>query len=162
MYRSLSNVVVNGTDRVLDTTTDVSGNYSVTFQPLPDETGIYSISASFPGAPVGASQAEFTIVGLTATPANIASLSVVPGTPLTGQITLTNLDSTVLTGITATVSGGPAGLTAQLTPPSTLTALGEGTLSYSLTATATGGGARERSRSTSLPLKGQSFKYPST
>ncbi len=141
-------VLVAGTERVLNATTDANGNYAVTFQPLPTEAGVYSIAAGYPGATIGPSQGQFTIVGMTANPANIASLSLAPGTPLTGQITLTNLTDMPLTGLAATVEGGPTGLTSQLTIPQTLEASGQGTLSYTLTAGATGGRARVRSSST--------------
>src|SRR5579864_1518306 len=80
---------------------------------------------------------QFTIVGMTATP-GFATLQVLAGTPLTGQITLTNLDLTPLTGITAVAQGGPTGLQAQLSVASTITGSGQTSLSYTLNAS-TGG-----------------------
>ncbi len=68
---------------------------------------------------------------MTAAPAS-ANVRIVPNTPLTGQFTLTNLSGESLTGLTATASGGPAGLTVQLTPPSQIAGNGTATLAYSL------------------------------
>ncbi len=129
-------ILVAGTTRTLTATTDSSGHYSVTFQPLEDEAGEYSVTAADPGVTNPAVQAQFEIVGMTATPAN-ANVSVVPNTPLTGQFTLTNLSDVTLSGLTATASGGPAGLTVQLTPPSQITGEGTATLAYSLDDTGT-------------------------
>ena len=75
------------------------------------------------------------IVGMTASPA-YATVKVVPGTPLTGQFTLTNLSNTPLTGLAAVPQGGPAGVTVQLTPASQIAGDGAATLSYTMTASA--------------------------
>ena len=131
-------VQVDGTTRTLTATTDANGSYSVTFQPLPDEAGEYSVTAADPGVTNPAVQSEFTIVGMTATPAT-ANVTVVPNTPLSGTFTLTDLSDTTLTGLTATASGGPAGLTVNLTPPSQIAGDGTATLSYSLDDTSTQG-----------------------
>ncbi|HWE97612.1 MAG TPA: CARDB domain-containing protein [Tepidisphaeraceae bacterium] len=127
-----------GLVRTLTATTDGNGNYSTTFLPFPLETGTYSISAGYPGAPVGASQGQFTIVGITANPLH-DSLRVQVGTPLDGQITLTNLGTTDLSGITAVAQGGPAALNVQLNVASMLPGSGQATLSYTFSA-ANGGG----------------------
>ena len=129
-------ILVAGTTRTLTATTDASGHYSVTFQPLPNEAGEYSVTAADPGVTNPAVQAQFEIVGMTASPAS-ANVTVVPNTPLTGQFTLTNLSDVTLTGLTATASGGPAGLTVQLTPPSQIAGDGTATLAYSLDDTST-------------------------
>jgi len=129
-------ILIDGTSRTLTGTTDASGNYSVTFQPLPDEAGDYSVTAADPDVTNPAVQAQFVIVGMTATPAN-ANVTVVPNTPLTGTFTLTNLSETALTGLKATASGGPAGLIVQLTAPSQIAGDGTANLTYSLDDTGT-------------------------
>ena len=78
-------ILVAGTTRTLTATTDASGNYSVTFQPLPNEAGEYSVTAADPGVTNPAVQAQFAIVGMTASPAT-ANVTVVPNTPLTGHV----------------------------------------------------------------------------
>jgi hypothetical protein len=110
-------ILVAGTTRTLTATTASNGSYSVTFQPLPNEAGEYSLTAADPGVTNPAVQAQFTIIGMTASPAS-ANVTVVPNTPLTGTFTLTNLSDTTLSGLTATASGGPADLTVQFTTPS--------------------------------------------
>ena len=114
-------IMVAGTTCTLTAMTNGNGQYSITFQPLANETGEYSVSADDPGVTNPAVQAQFEIVGMTASPTS-ENVKIIPNTPLTGQITLTNLTDIALTGITATTSGGPAGLTAQVTPPSTIPA----------------------------------------
>jgi hypothetical protein len=127
-------VLVNGTTRTLTAYTDSGGHYSITFEPLQTEAGAYAVTAADPGVTNPAVQAHFEIVGMTASPAS-GNVQVVPNTPLSGQFTLTNLSGVPLTGVTATASGGPAGLTEQLTPPSQVAGNGTATLGYSLDAT---------------------------
>ena len=127
-------ILVAGTTRTLTATTDSSGHYSVTFQPLQNEAGEYSAAAAEPSVTNPAVQAQFEIVGMTASPAS-ANVHVVPNTPLTGQFTLTNLSNVTLTGLTATARGGPAGLSVQLTAPSQIAGDGTATLAYSLNST---------------------------
>ncbi len=78
-------ILVDGTTRTLTATTDSNGNYSVTFQPLPDEAGEYSVTAGDPGVTNPPVQAQFEIVGMTASPAT-GNVTIVPNTPLTGAI----------------------------------------------------------------------------
>ena len=95
---------------------------------------------------------------MTASPAT-ANVTVVPNTPLTGTFTLTNLSSTTLTGLTATASGGPAGLTVQLTPPGQIAGNGTATLAYSLDDTVDAGGLRRGDDPGRPPPRGP-FSHP--
>ena len=131
-------ILVDGTTRTLTGTTNASGDYSVTFQPLPDEAGNYSVTAADPGVTNPAVQAQFTIVGMTATPAT-ANVTVVPNTPLTGTFTLTNLSDETLTGLSGSYSGEASGMTVQLTLPSEIAGDGTAPLSYTLSDTSTQG-----------------------
>ncbi len=94
------------------------------------------MTAADPGVTNPAVQAQFEIVGVTATP-QTARVTIVPNTPLTGQFTLKNLSNVALSGLTATASGGPAGLTVQLTAPSQLAGNATATLGYTIDETAT-------------------------
>ncbi len=123
---------VAGTTRTFTTTTDANGHYSYTFQPLQNEAGEYSVTADDPGVANPTVQAHFEIVGMSSSPPN-ATVTVVPNTPLTGQFTLTNLSNATLTGLTATASGGPAGLVVSLTVANQISGAGTATLAYSLT-----------------------------
>ncbi len=129
-------VMVGGTTRTLTATTGPTGHYSITFQPLENEAGNYSVAAADPGVSNPPAQIQFQIVGMTAAPAS-ANVQVVPNTPLTGQFTLTNLSGMALTGLTATASGGLAGLNVQLTAPTQIAGGGTATLAYSLDSTST-------------------------
>src|SRR5262249_22741604 len=51
-----------------------------------------------------------------------------------GQIQLINLGDVPLTGLTASVIGGPANVIVQVTPPIGLDGMGTGTMAYSITA----------------------------
>ena len=124
-------VMVAGTTRTLTAMTDSSGAYSVTFQPLPNEAGQYSVTADDPGVTNPAIKWSLLIIGMTASPAS-ANVTVVPNTPLTGQFTLTNLGDGPLADLTATASGGPAGLNVQLSPPSQVPGNGTATFTYTL------------------------------
>ncbi len=129
-------IQVAGTTRTLTATTEANGNYSVTFQPLPNEGGDYSVTAADPGVTNPAVQAQFEIAGMTASPST-ASVTVVPDTLLSGMFTLANLSRHALTGLTATSTGGPSGLIVSLFPPTEIDAEGTATLDYTLDDTAT-------------------------
>ena len=116
-------ILVAGTTRTLTATTDSNGNYSVTFQPLPDEAGDYSVTAADPGVTNPAVQAQFAIVGMTAFPGHREGDGRSQHAA-DGHFTLTNLSDVTFSGLTATASGGPAGLTVQLTPPVRSRAMG--------------------------------------
>ena len=131
-------ILVDGTSRTLTGTTTASGDFSVTFQPLPDEAGSYSVTAADPGVTNPAVQAQFEIVGMSASPAT-GNVTVVPDTPLTGTFTLTNLSDVMLTGLTATYSGAPTGMTVQLTVANEIAGDGTAPLSYTLNDTSTQG-----------------------
>ena len=112
-------------------TTDSAGNFAVTFQPLANEAGAYTVAAAYPGSAAVAPQASFNIIGFSATPA-YGTVRVIPGTPLTGSVTLTNLTSIALTGLAATAVGGPAGTTVQFNLPTTVAGFGQVTLTYTI------------------------------
>jgi hypothetical protein len=100
----------DGFRRVLETTTDASGGYSVQFRPLPNEAGVYSIAAAHPGVAEDISQGQFALVGMRTDVATVPLL-LTPGTLLTGSFTLYNLGSVPLTGLTVEVLGAPASIT---------------------------------------------------
>ena len=91
--------------RVLTATTDANGNYTVTFTPLPNEAGAYTVAAAHPSVVEDVIQAQFELVGMSANPSSL-SLRVVPGTPLTGTVEVDNLGSVPLTGLSIAAQGG--------------------------------------------------------
>jgi hypothetical protein len=126
-------ILVNGTRRVLNVTTDANGNFSTAFQPLPNEAGRYAVAADHPAVTQDTIQASFTLVGMSATPGRLFP-QLAPGTPLSGEIDLANLSDVPLTGLTATVINAPANVSAQLNVGPTLAANGTLKLNYTLTA----------------------------
>jgi len=142
-------VLVDGTQRQYTATTDGNGNFAFSFQPLPNEAGQYTAIAAYPGVPEtqiaaeaenltpqDTNAAQFTIVGMTATPGN-ATFKVVPLTPLSGSFTLTNLSGLPLSGLTASAENAPADLDVQLSVPATLGGGKQVTLAYTITAEGT-------------------------
>ena len=107
-------VDVRGIDRVVSALTDSSGNFSVTFTPLPNEAGVYTFFAAHPHVATGRLQGVFSLVGLTADPSQ-PSLTLIPGAAaVSGQITLKNLGDVALTQVTAAVLTAPTNFTVSL------------------------------------------------
>src|SRR6185369_12320274 len=105
-------VAVQGSRRVLNSITDGNGDFQLTFQPLPNEAGRYTIGADHPLVLEDTNQDQFTILGMRASPDRL-NLKLVPNEPLSGQIELRNLGDVPITGLTATPIL-PAGLNATL------------------------------------------------
>ena len=102
-------ILARGTARVISALTDGSGNFGITWQPLPGEAGFYQLFATHPGVSSVPVQDEFRLVGLRATPASVA-LRTVEGSPSAGSAVLENLSDLALTGLAVTVLSKPAGL----------------------------------------------------
>ncbi|MFM7076357.1 MAG: hypothetical protein ACKO3G_09865, partial [Planctomycetaceae bacterium] len=126
-------VGLRGTRRVIEATTDASGAFAVTFQPLPQEAGQYSLAADHPAVAIDTPQDGFVIHGLRAEFAGYR-LSVVPGTPETRSITLANLGDLPLTGLTVEVLGAPTNL--EVTTSSATTIPAGGTIPFAFTVAA--------------------------
>ncbi|MCG3148875.1 MAG: hypothetical protein PCFJNLEI_02324 [Verrucomicrobiae bacterium] len=129
-------VLVRGTRRVMTVTTDATGNFATTFQPLGNEAGDYDLAADHPKVAADTVQDSFELIGFTATPDNL-TLRVATGTPVTGTIELNNLSERSLTGIAVTTSNAPAMLTANLTGPASIAAGSTAAFTYTLETTAT-------------------------
>jgi len=112
-------ILENGIIRTLSASTGPSGSATVDFVPLPTEAGFYQVAAALPGLPMPGAQGSFTLAGMSLN-TNHISAKVTPGVPLTNRITLSNLTSVALTGLSATVVGDAADVTAQLSVPPVL------------------------------------------
>ncbi|MFZ4595517.1 MAG: CARDB domain-containing protein, partial [Verrucomicrobiaceae bacterium] len=122
-----------GVERVISALTNSVGQYSASFTPLPGEGGLMQFGAAHPGLATAPVQDEVSVYGLKAEPSTI-SLSLAESTTTTGSLTLSNLANLSVTGLTATLSGLPAGV--QFTPTfaaNTLASAGTVALNYSLT-----------------------------
>ena len=128
-------LTVRGLQRIIGVYTDTNGNFSTLFNPLPNEAGSYTVSAVSPGITAAPPQAQFNILGMSLNPASLA-LSVAAGGSVSGSVTVQNLGDVPLTGLTSSVNGLAANLTASATLSTNYVA-GQAaiTLSYNIAAT---------------------------
>lgn len=124
-------VTVHGLQRIVSVTTDANGNFTTVFNPLANESGLYTISAVLPGITAASAQGEFNILGMSASPSSVALSMIAGGSAATG-VTLNNLSDVPLTGLTATVIGLAANLTASAILETNYLG-GQSTLTLSLT-----------------------------
>ena len=128
--------------RTLPAVTGASGSVVVDFVPLPTEAGVYQIAAGLPGEPMPAAQASFTLVGMSLSTNNITA-QLIPGDAVTNTITLSNLTSVDLTGLSAAAIGVPGNMSVQFIPPPPGTLSGGATGLLTCVLTATGNGAAQ-------------------
>ena len=70
VYKAVDiHIGVRSTDRVISAITDVNGNFTAQFTPLPGEAGDYTIGAAYAGAPTAPVQGMFTLLGISASSA---------------------------------------------------------------------------------------------
>lgn len=129
-------VLSNGSRRLFNVFTDLDGTFSLTFTPLPTETGDYQLAADHPRVNEDTVQDTFSLLGFSVS-ATGASMTIVPETDVTGQITLRNMTGVPLTGISASAPDAPAALGLQLSVPSTLAGNATATLDWTLNTTIT-------------------------
>ncbi|MCO5053866.1 MAG: Ig-like domain-containing protein [Verrucomicrobiae bacterium] len=94
-------VMVNDTRRTFQVTSDATGNFTYTFQPLANEVGYYTASADHPNVTNQTTQASFALLGMAALPDRLAP-QLLPNTPVTGSVLLTNRTGYALTDLTVT------------------------------------------------------------
>jgi hypothetical protein len=130
-------LTVRGTRRILPAITDGSGNFSLTFTPLPAEGGRYTIGAAHPGEATAPVQDEFLLVGMRAEPP-AKSISInEAGAAASDTLLIRNLADLPLTGIVVEVLGAPANLQVSATLVGSSTTIepnGTLSLSYSVSA----------------------------
>ena len=107
-------VQVNGTVRNYTAVSDANGNFAYTFQPLANEAGDYAAGADYPYVAAVSPQVSFVLLGMQAQPASL-NVQLLPATPLSGQLVLSNLTDQPLTGLAVTVPDLQGDLTAQFT-----------------------------------------------
>lgn len=104
---------VRGTKRSFPAITDASGNFQVTFNPLPGEGGLYTIGASHPGVVDAPIQDQFQLIGMRAEPRS-RSLTLVEAAPaIDSSVVLRNLADVPVTGLAIQIDGNvPANIQA--------------------------------------------------
>ncbi len=129
----LVSITHDGTLRTIRVVSDGTGHYQTVFQPLPGEAGDYAVSAGHPSGSGGGAQGSFSLLGMKVTP-SAAEVTLIPGVASTGQISVQNLGTRPLTGITATITGAPPNLSVQVSPFSQLAGAASAAVTYSVTA----------------------------
>jgi hypothetical protein len=129
-------VLSGGTRRVFSVFTDLNGLFQMTFTPLPSEVGDYQLAADHPRVTMDAVQDSFSLLGFSVS-TSVATLTIVPQTFVTGQITLRNMSGVGLSGIAAMASNAPASLGLTLNVPSALAGHESGILDWTLNTTIT-------------------------
>ncbi len=129
-------ILNGGTRRLFNAFTDVDGLYQLTFNPLPTETGEYRLAADHPRVTEDTPQDTFSLLGFSVS-AEAAAMTIVPETPIAGQITLRNQTGVPLTGLVATAPDAPASLGLQLQLASTLPGRSSIPLDWSINTTIT-------------------------
>jgi|GEM_PF-1647902 len=107
-------LTVRGLTRTLSVTTDANGNFSTVFTPLPNEAGFYTVAAVAPGITNAPAQAQFTIVGAALNPSPL-TVTVTEGSNISVPVSLQNLSEVPISGLTASLSGVAANLSASAT-----------------------------------------------
>ncbi len=97
---------VRGTERIIAALTDADGNFSTTFQPLPNEAGSYQVFATHPGVSAAPVQDTFSLLGMKASAPGTVGLKELSS--VTGTIVLENLSDVPLTGLAVSVTGKPS------------------------------------------------------
>lgn len=101
-----------GFDRFFTASSNDKGEFTYDFVPAANETGSYSIWAMHPDLKDRAVQGQFTIIGIQVSP-DTANLTTSRSTPIDVPVTLKNLSSTELTGLSLTPSAS-AGIAASV------------------------------------------------
>ncbi len=136
-YRLLTvRVRVKGIRRTFNALADGNGDFTVTFQPLPTEAGLYTVCADHPLVTEDTAQDQFTILGMKANP-DVVNVRLVPNETVSGQISIGNLGGVPITGISAVAQYAPAQLGVQLEVTNTLAGDGTIQLAYTLNAAIT-------------------------
>jgi subtilase family serine protease len=104
-------LTVRGLQRVISVTTDANGNFSTVFTPLPTEAGLYTVAAVAPGIASAPPQDYFTILGATLRPESLTE-TVNEGGSQSSAVTIEDLGEVPLTGLTASIVGLAANLSA--------------------------------------------------
>jgi subtilase family serine protease len=129
-------VLKGGTRRLFNVFTDLDGTFQMTFTPLPTETGDYQLAADHPRVNDDVPQDGFSLLGFSVS-AEYAAVTLVPETPVSGQVTLRNETGVPLTGLVAAAPDAPAALGLQLNVPATVPGHGTVTLDWTLNTTIT-------------------------
>src|SRR5581483_9626358 len=126
-------IQVRGTDRAFNVFTAPDGTFTNLFQPLPNEAGVYQISAAIPTAANPPAQDSFVLIGMNVAPVSLVDLT--EETSITNSTTVNNLSDIPLTGLTVTVVTNQPSLPVSVSlSTNRLDAFGSAKLNFSINA----------------------------
>ncbi len=102
-------ILTQGFRRTLIATTDATGTYATSFVPMINESGHYSVGASFPGIGSTIEQDAFDIVGVRVNNNEIAQFKVILNDTLRGSLSVTNLSNRSLSNFSLLPVSLPGG-----------------------------------------------------
>ena len=101
-------VQVRGTDRTFTVLTAADGTFTNVFYPLPNEAGVYQLSAALPGVVNPPAQDTFVLIGMSVAALPLVDLT--EGTSVTNSTLVNNLSDVPLNGLTVAVVTNQANL----------------------------------------------------
>ena len=126
------NVFVMGMKRTLQATTNESGEFAVDFNPMPSESGYYTVNSGYVGSRNTDIHDEFNIPGMTAVTNDYILCPVTQNQPKTDSIRIRNKCNLELNDIQVSVLSAPEGCSFSFSPLS-LGGLEEDYLVYTVT-----------------------------
>lgn len=123
-------ILTNGLRRTVSATTDATGKYTATFAPIANESGYYTVGASFPGMGATTEQDNFNILGVVVNNGQLPQFKVVINDTLKGTVSVKNTSKRTLTNLTLAPVTLPLGAEIRFTTLSSLAGEATGTLSY--------------------------------
>ncbi len=128
-------LLCNGTRKKLTSITDNLGNYTVQFNPLPDESGHFEIGACYPDEGLTAVQDSFDILGIKRTAGDYITWLTKVGDPFNGALQIKNTSNIELKNIQLKIKTLPDGCTLTASPLAVLPSNATATLNYSVLGT---------------------------
>ncbi len=127
-------VITQGIRRIIDATTNDSGEFSATFEPYDYEIGHYIVGACYPGENSSTIQDEFDILGFGRTSNDWLIWYIQRGETITGSFSVKNYSNAALTNLNLNIpSSTPAGFSIDVNTISVLEGNGTATFNFSVT-----------------------------
>jgi large repetitive protein len=126
-------VITNGLRREVLTTTNAAGQFTASFVPLANESGHYTVGASFPGMLLTEAQDAFDILGVHINNGQFPQFVTLINEVTTGSLSVENLSGAPLTDLTLSPLALPSGAVFTFGTIPLLEGGATGSISYTLT-----------------------------
>lgn len=128
---------VQGMRRTISAVTDLDGFYSIDWEPLPSEAGVYEVAAGHPAETFDEFEASFTLIGIRCEPDTWARTLTEGGRAASEVILVRNLGDVPVSGISAQVVASDPSLSVLIdSAPASLDPLAGAELAFSVQAVA--------------------------